>query len=196
MTHCLVLLSVFFFSFATPSDAPIDRIGVKGPLQFHNTQFNLAWADKPKDTYYIQEYVPAGEKVEHFNQMLTIHLFITELSVEDGVAQKVRELEERKKTDETCRYQVNKSPDGSEAMVDFLLGETKGDKMSMMEFNVYRYKQLDLGGGKHALLIYAYSNDSYGDDMTDFLKNLKAERSEMMNAMIGSDMPTITLNTK
>jgi hypothetical protein len=198
MAHCLVLLSAFFFSFATPSDAPIDKIGVKGPLEFHKTRFNLAWTDKPKDTYYIQEYVPEGEKVEHFNQMLTIHLFLTEISVEDAVGQKAAELDERKKTDATCQYQVTTSPDGSEAMVDCILGETnaKGDKMKDMEFNVYRYKRIDIGNGKHAILVYAYSKDAYGDDITNFLNTLKDDRIELMNAMIGTDMPTITLDMK
>ena len=186
-------MTTVLMSFTTFNNEPVDRIGVKGPLAFNNTSFNLSWTDKPNDTYFIQEYLPKDEKAESFNQMLTLHLFDKDIKVKNAVKQKIQELDTRKKTDPTCNYQVTESPDGKEFMVDFLLGESKGDKMTIIEFNIYHYKQVDLGDKKKGILVYAYSKRAYGDDITPFLKNLRKDRTDLLNVMIGSEMPTVKL---
>ncbi|MVN23500.1 hypothetical protein [Mucilaginibacter arboris] len=195
MKKYLLILTVFLFSFTFLND-PVDRLGVKGPLTFNKTNFNLAWTDKPNSSYYIQEYLPSGEKVEKFNEMLTIHLFNTDISLKDAVQQKIKELNDRKKTDPTCNFMVNESPDGKEIMVDFLIGESKDDKMSIAEFNVYRYKQVDLGEKKKGILVYAYSKRAYDDGITSFYKNINDSRTDFLNAMIGSEMPTVQIIDK
>ncbi len=194
MKYMLIFLSIVLFSFA--SDNTVDRLGIRGPLKFDKIKFELAWTDKPNDHYYIQEYLPKGEKAEDFTQMLTIHLFDLEITAQDAVAQKVKELNERKKTDEVCNYVVTESPDGKEFMVDFILGESKGDKMTIVEFNVYRYKQIDIGNNKKAMLVYAYTKRSYGNHITVFLKKLGDDRIEYLNNMISADMPSVTLAVK
>ena len=180
-------------SFTTFNNEPVDRIGVIGPLTFNKTVFNLAWTDKPSDNYYIQEYLPVGEKVESFNQMLTLHLFDKDLKVSDAVKQKVKELKTRKKSDPNCHYEVTESPDGKEFIVDFLLGESKGDMMTIIEFNIYHYKQVDLSDMRKGILIYAYTKRAYGDYITPFLKNLRSERKDLLNVMIESEIPTVKL---
>lgn len=176
------------------SDDVTDRIGVKGPLFFNGINYNLAWSDKPKDYYYIQEYLPDGEKPENFNQMMTIHLFVTETGVYDAVQQKVKELNRRKNTDPLCNYQVTESPDGKEYMVDFLLSESRGDEMTIAEFNVYRYKKADTGNGENMLLVYAYSKRSYGDDITGFLTMLKDEKINYLKEMAAVEIPAVNIN--
>lgn len=183
-------------SFTASKTEPIDRIGVKGPLTFNKTRFNLSSTDTPNATYYIQEYLPGGEKSESFHQMLTLHLFDKDITVKAAVKQKVQELENRKKTDPTCQYQVTEAPDGKEFIVDFLLGESKGEMMTIIEFNIYRYKQVDLGDKKKGILVYAYTKRAYGDDITPFLKNLRNERSDFLNVMIGSEIPVVKLADK
>jgi hypothetical protein len=196
MKNVLIALSTLFLAFTTVTDNPIDKIGVKGPLEFSKTNFKLAWADKPNDKYYIQEYLPDGEKLESFNQMLTIHLFDTDIKTKDAVGQKVRELTERKKTDAVCNYQVTESPDGKEFIVDFLLGESKDNQMTIVEFNVYRYKQIEITKKKKAIIVYAFSKRSYGEDIAAFFKTLKADRTEYLNEMISADIPTVTIENK
>lgn len=193
MKKYLLILTSIFMSFTISNIEPVDRIGVKGPLTFNKTSFNLAWTDKPNDTYYIQEYLPENEKPERFNQMLTLHLFDKNIKVENAVKQKVQELENRKKTDPTCQYQVTEGPDGKEFMVDFLLGESKGDKMTIIEFNIYHYKQVALGNKKKGILIYAYTKRAYGDDITPFLKNLGKERGSLLNVMVESEKPMVKI---
>ena len=196
MKLSLIFISAICLSFTRIMDAPIDRLGVEGPLEFNKTSFKLAWTDNPKDNYYIQEYLPDGEKPESFNQMLTIHLFNTDIKTKDAVQQKVKELTERKKTDAICNYQITESPDGKEFMVDFLLGESKNDKMTTVEFNVYHYKQIEIGKKKKAIIVFAYSKRSYGDDITKFFNTLKNDRTDYLNAMISSDFPTVKIDDK
>jgi hypothetical protein len=197
MKKPLFLLTLLLMAF-TPfkGGAPIDRIGVKGPLTFNQTAFNLAWSDHPKATYFIQEYLPKGETSAHFNQMLTLHLFTNAATVKDAVSQKVQELEARKQTDVTCQYQVTEGPSGKEFVVDFLLSENISASTAIVEFNVYHYKQVDLGGQQKGVLVYAYSKRAYGDDVNPFLKDLAQSRAGLVNAMIGTKMPAVRLASK
>lgn len=169
-----------------------DRIGIKGPLSFGNTQLELAWSDKPNADYYIQEYIPKGEQVERFNQMLTIYVLTKDVSPESELLQKVNWLIERKKSDAICNYQVSKSPDGKEFILDFLVGEHKDGKMTIVEFNVYRYKNIELEG-QSTLLVSAYSKRSYGANITPFLTNLRADRNSCLNEMITFKLPTLKI---
>ncbi len=191
MKKYLLLLATLLMSFAAIDKTAKDNIGVPGPLTFNKTSFKLAWSDKPNDGYFIQEYLPAGETVTDFKNMLTIHFFKKEVWVKDAVAQKVEELNARKKTDIVCNYQVNESPDGKELMVDFLLSEGSAEELSVIEFNVYRYKQVVFGDKKSGIVVYAFSKRAYGNDITPFLKNLKENRNTWINAMAETTMPNV-----
>lgn len=180
-------------SFTLTGNGPVDRINVKGPLTFNKTTFDLSWTDKPADTYFIQEYLPQNESVEHFNQMLTIHLFDQPIEVQQAVNQKVKELDTRKTTDKVCNYQVTRSPDKKEFIVDFLLGESKDNSMTIVEFNIYRYKQVTLGKDRKGILVYAYSKRAYGNDINTFFKTLGNDRTALLNVMTGADMPDVKI---
>ena len=183
MKKYLFIVLIIPTSFTGFNQKPVDRIAVKGPLTFDNTIFNLAWTSKPTDNYYIQEYLPNGENADHFNQMLSIFLLAADVKTKDAVQQKIDELEARKKTDPTCNYKVNQSPDGKEYMVDFVLGESN-DKMEVEEFNVYRYKQVNLSNNKKGILVYAYSKRAYDNDITPFLTNLKNDRATFLGIIL------------
>jgi hypothetical protein len=193
MKTLLISLSLFFLSFTIFTDTTDDRLGVKGPLEFNAVNFNLAWSDKPSETYYIQEYLPEGEKLESFTQMMTIHLFVTDMKTKDAVQQKIKELNKRKKTDPVCNYEVTESPDGKEFMLDFLMGESKNDEMTIVEFNVYRYKQIEISNNKKAIIVYTYTKRSYGEDITDFFKTLGDDRTNYLNQMISAEIPTVKI---
>ena len=196
MKKTLIALSTLLFSFTTISDNPVDRLGVKNPMEFNKTSFKLNWTAKPNDTYYIQEYLPEGEKSESFNQMLTIHLFDTDIKTKDAVDQKVKELTTRKKTDTVCNYKVTESPDGKEFIVDFLLSVSKADKMTIVEFNVYHYKQIEIAKNKKAIIVFAYSKRSYGDDITTFFTTLNVERVKYLNEMISTEIPSVKIKNQ
>lgn len=182
---------VFFLSFALKYDGVTDHLKVPGPLQFNNTSFLLVWSEKPNDNYYVQEYLPKGDTLEHFNQLLTLSVLITSITPEQGVNIKMAELEERKKTDPTCKYDVVKSPDGKEWIIDFTMGESKDNLMTIAEFNVYRYKQVELKKKQMALVLYSYSTRGYGKNIVPFYKKLKQERANWINTMIEVKIPKI-----
>ena len=192
MKKHFLIIAVLLLSFAPFTDKPVDRLGVPGPLKFSLGTFHLSWTDKPRDNYYIQEYLPTGETTDHYVQMLTLHLFLTNMSIEEALAVKTAELDKRKETDGTCHYQIDKSPDGKEYIIDFLLGESKNDKMTITELNVYRYTQIQVGT-KDAILVYAYTFRAYGDDITAFLHNLRYMRTQYINDMIKVKVPAVKL---
>ncbi|WP_046245495.1 hypothetical protein [Hymenobacter terrenus] len=191
MKKQLVALTMTLTSFTSFTAGPVDRIGVKGPLTFNKTTFDLTWSDKPNATYSIQEYLPQGETAERFNQMLTLHLFAQDTPLKSAVNQKLQELETRKQTDPTCNYQVTEGPGGKEFIVDFLLGVNTTEVSTIVEFNIYRYKQVDLGKQKQGIVIYAYTKRAYGDQVTPFLKNLRQDRPALLNKMITAPIPTL-----
>lgn len=196
MRKYLPILITMLSSFTNFSNEPVERLSVPGPLTFNKATFNLAWTSNPNDNYYIQEYLPKNEKAEHFNQMLSIFLLVSDINLKDAVQQKINELETRKKTDATCNYVVNGNADKSEYMIDFIMGESKNDKAEIQEFNIYRYKQIEVRDKKKAILVYAYSKRAYGDTITPFLKNLKTERVSLLNEMTASKMPEIKIVNK
>lgn len=188
MKKFLPLAALLLSAFTRPA-APVERLGIKGPLSFQNASYTLAWTDKPSEGLYIQEYLPAGETAARFTRMITVNVLAKDVAPEDAVRQKTAELEGRKKTDAVCHYAVSKSPDGKEYIVDFLLGQGEG-AAAVVEFNLYRYKRIEVGGNR-ALLLYAFTKRGYGSATTNFLTELKKERPTLLNAMAAVPLPAI-----
>jgi hypothetical protein len=193
--HVLVILTLLT-SFKPTGEEPVERLGVKGPLTFNGTSFQLAWTSNPADNYFIQEYLPAGENVEHFHHMMSLFLETGHTTLKKVVSEKVAELDQRKKTDPTCHYLLIQNPDSSEYILDFVLGESKNDKMTTEEFTIYRFKEVDLGNNKKGVLIFAFSKRAYGNDITPFYQNLKTDREKLINAMIDTELPAIHIAGK
>jgi hypothetical protein len=196
MKRLLFGLLTTFFSLTVLAQKPVERLGVKENLEFDKTTFKLSWTAKPNDNYIIQEYLPEGESLDHFNQMMTIHLFLTDIKCEDAVYKKVNELITRKKHDSTCNYQVTESTDGKEFLIDFLLGESKDNKMTIVEFNVYRYKQIQISSKQNAIIVYAYTKRGYGNDITAFFGTLENEKINYLKRMFSTKIPTVTIENK
>lgn len=193
MKKYLLLGATLLTAFTNDSAAPTDRLGVPGPLTFGGITYHLAWATKPSATYYVQEYLPKGEKSADFKQMLTLHLVSQGAHVKSVAGLKVKELEARKQSDVICNYQVITNPDTNEIILDFLLSQNMEGNQGIAEFNVYRYKQVALGAGKTGTLLYAYSKRAYGSGIDSFLKTLKPVRTEALAAMAVAKMPAVKI---
>jgi hypothetical protein len=191
MKPYFALLALAFFSFA--ANDPIDHIGVKGPLTFDKTDFSLSWSAVPRENYYVQEYLPQGESEDHFNQMLTVNLFVMDVPVDVAVKQRMAEFEERKKTDKVCNYSITKRPGGTEFLLDVILSAGSGAKPDVAEFIIYRFVQVELADTRKALLVYSYSKRSYGDKIDGFLVGLPKERVTLLNKMTAAEMPKVAL---
>ncbi|HMR39766.1 MAG TPA: hypothetical protein PKA90_04995 [Ignavibacteria bacterium] len=190
----LLIIVLFSYSFVIAGDDK-DRIGVEGPLSFNNTSFNLAWSDKARDNYYIQEYLPAGEQVESFVQMMSLHVFLIDMSIDDAVQIKLNELDKRSKTDDVCKGSVNEtvSSDGKETLVDFLLSEKQKDTPEIVEYNVYRYIPVNIGDGENGILVYAYTKRAYGKDAEGFIDTINKDRRNIVEQMGNTEVPKVKI---
>ncbi len=166
----------------------IERIGVKGPLEFNKTIFELAWSDKPDDTYYAQEYLPAGENLETFNQMLAIHLFVKNITAKSAALNKATEL--AIKMGKNGLVYLKGNADEKTFVLDFTVTEKK-----LVEYNLYRYQDIDVDG-KKGLLVYMYCKRGYGKDIKPFLKVLKEVSTDLQNEMFSTEIPVVTMENK
>ncbi len=194
MKKNIYLLIFLLLTSVTTQAQVIDRIGVKGPIEFNKTKFSLAWSEKPNPNYFVQEYLPKNETVEKFNELITVNVFVMDITVENAIQQKVNELTKRKETDKVSNFSVINSPDGKESILDCILSADKNGELDIVEFIIYRYKQIELENNQKALLIYSYSKRSYGKNITSFLKKLGNQRTELINIMISQELPKIELN--
>lgn len=177
-----------------PGDAePVDRIGIAGPLVFNETVFNLAWTAHPDETYYAQEYLPEGENVETFDQMLAVHVFLRDISPKDAVEQKAKELKKRGKKDPVCKYAIWNSPDKMEFIIDFMVGESENNISTLVEFDIYRYRQIHLDNGKKALMILMYCKRGYRPNIRPFFKWLANTRMGLTDEMTMMEIPVATI---
>lgn len=187
------MLSTILLPLLLLIDTPVvERLGIKGPLMFQGKSYELAWTSHPSDDYYIQEYLPKGQKPESFKEMLTVNVLRGDKEPHVSVMEKMQWLEQRKTSDAVCQYSLLESPDGAEFLLDFILSESKDGALQTVEFNMYRYRRIEIDG-KKALLCYIFSKRAYGDEITPFLEWLKAGRAEMLNAFVEVELP-LSLN--
>ncbi len=163
---------------------------------FNNSSFHLAFTDHSWDYYHIQEYVPPGQAVDSYTQMVTLLLFANHSSAHDAISGLVMELNERKKTVAVCNYETFDNADNNEYIIDLTVGETTGDNMMMIEFNVYRYTQVDLPDGRKAVFVYGYRRRSFEDDITGFSNELQMNKTEYINKLIAIELPKVTAQNK
>jgi len=190
---------ILFFAIAFPSlvsfkPEVIERFGVKGPLAFNSKSFFLA-STEVSGISYVQEYVPKGDNVESFHEMMSIFVYDTRLSLDEVLKSKVAELQERKKNDPVCNYELNESPDGKEKMLDFLLSDGNALALNVVEFNVYRSREITING-QQGIMVYAYSQRAYKDEIRGFLAGLKTERTKYLNTMIEAKLPDVKFERK
>ena len=187
----ILLISILTLSFALTSIAQGKAADLKNyfsvsEVSFSNTIYKLAWSAHPKDIYYKQEYLTEGEKSESFKTMIMIEAIILDVPIENVVKLKESELQERKKTDQVCNYQITTNSQTGEYMIDLLI--SSGD---IVEWNAYRYKKIMDSKGKSAILLFALSKRAYGDDYKVFLTGLKTNRIDAINLVWNYNLPTI-----
>ncbi len=187
----LILTTFILFSFTSDSEVK-EYIGVLGPLEFDGKSYHLKSSSKARN-YYIQEYLGENDSLAGFNEMISLFVLNEEVSIEDAIEIKQQELDEFRKTDPVCNYAVTFGPKNSGTLIDFLRGESIGEVMTLVEFNLYRYKQIKIGKNKKAVFVFAFSKRAYGKDITPFLKSLREERTDYIEKVFNVELPEISL---
>lgn len=160
---------------------PTAKFNVGNPIRFGKEKFHLGWSSHPAENYYIQEYFPKGEQPESYRQMYTLSLHFGDRTPSEAVEAKIAELNARRKNgDALCRYAVYENDD--ERMLDFLVSAGENGTLSVVEWDIHRYRQIEIDG-RPALLLMFYSHRAYGDDILPFLKKLPEKRTERLEEL-------------
>jgi len=185
----VLILWLPIFCFKLVSGQATDYLHVPGPIVFEKTMYGLAWTIHPEANFYKQEYVAKGDSVTRFKNMILLD-FRCDAKIKDMVDEKVAELKKLKKNNPVVNYQVMENK--GEYMLDFLLSENSADgqKINMVERNVYRYKSINKAGQK-GVLLFGVSNRFYGDESDKFFSEFKDKRYYLINAVGAFDMPEI-----
>ncbi len=156
-------------------------------IQFDDRDFVLSWSNKVMDGDYLLEYVPLGDDVEHYHDMLTIECAINyEITVDEFVSIFVNNLDKEKQNDPFVHYTVYDNNDNVK-IVDALLKD--GDTI---EWDMFRYQYLRSLIGQDGVIRFGFSKRVYKDEQQmEFVRGLKETRSQYMTIMSNVELEDI-----
>ena len=174
---------------------PVDHLGVPGPVTFAGTDYALAWTAEPTPTYTKQEYLPAGQDVATYAQMLLIELVQADVDVRTAIAEQVKALDARKPTDPLVHRQILENPANGEKILDFLVSQKDQNGDYIVEWNAYRYVPYEGPDGDRAgVMLFAISHRAYGNAAAKaFLGGLKELRASTIEALAMQKLPEVEL---
>lgn len=186
---------LFLFSMITSAQnnsKPVDRLGVKGPVNFDNKAYNLAWSVHPADNYYKQEYVQQGEDVKKYKTMILLEAATGAITAKDAMNGKVAELKSMSSSNPFINYETSYNEEKKEYILDFVITQNTSDNKSAViaERNVYRYKTLP---GNKGVMLFAVSMRSYDADTKNFLAGIKNGRKSLVDKVWAYNLPTVSL---
>ncbi|QCI67567.1 hypothetical protein [Phreatobacter stygius] len=185
LAAAIVLIVAGTGSAVAQSAGATDRLGLPGPIRFAGVDHALAWTSRPTPNYFKQEYLPAGQRLETYQQMFIVEVSASGATPETAVAAQIAMLDRRKGTDPVVNYQVIRNPGSGEIILDFLMSAPQGDGI-VVEWNAYRYVARADG-----VALFAISRRGYGAAARDFLTALRGSRMEAINALARLDLPAL-----
>lgn len=159
------------------------------PIEYDGTEFYIIQSKQRSKTLFQEQYIPKDENLRDFNQLLDFSFFNKEIETELAVRQKVESVQQREKKDKFAKVNVTESPDGKEFIVDYFISEAPENGDSYIEYNIYRFKNMENGGQK-SFLIMSYAKRVYGD-LKSAAKALAKQRDHLMGTMIEYKIPEI-----
>ena len=158
-----------------------DVLDVKS-FNFQGTDYHLGWGAH-NSQQCIQEYFPKGQVPESYTDMFTISVFTnidSKVTPEIAAAAKEAELAKRKEeSKDVWNWSVMTNEETNEACIDFVCCSGKDGKLDIVEFDVHRYRMIQVDG-KPALQLLFYSHRAYGDNITEMMNNLKDIRGKAL----------------
>jgi hypothetical protein len=188
----LVVLSGFTY---IQSDKVIDYFKQPGPFSFYGDDFILGHTEHGIENFYRQEYLIKDEKHETYNKMIFIELSKTVISIKDVVNKKVKELENRKKTDLVCAYTLTDVPENNEYLLEYITSIGPKKSVKQVEWNVCRYRVYNNAKGERfGIEIFGFSMRGYGDFIYNFFDYQKPNKDKIIEAMKSAEYPKIDLS--
>lgn len=177
-----ILSFILIMTFGTLKAQNVEDVLDVKSFNFQGTDYHLGWGAH-NSQQCIQEYFPKGQVPESYTDMFTISVFTnidSKVTPEIAAAAKEAELEARKeKTKDVWNWSVMTNEETNEACIDFVCCSGKDGKLDIVEFDVHRYRMIQVDG-KPALQLLFYSHRAYGDDITGMMNNLKDIRGKAL----------------
>lgn len=190
----LFFILISGFSFLKAQDNLVDYLSIPGPVEFEGTEYFLANSKQFSKTYFRQQFLPADQSMEDFNELLDFSYFSKEIEMEYAVRQKVESIQQREEKDKFAKVNVTESPDGKEYIVDYYISETPEKGSPYIEYNIFRFRTIETGSGKN-FLILNYAKRMYGD-LKSSAKSIAKQRDNLMGAIIEYKIPEIKITDK
>ena len=180
MKTTFTLIVSLFCCLGLSAQSFTEYFSVGNPLKYCDTAFSFAWSANPHENYYVQEYLPQGESLEHYTQMFNVSVIFWDRSPLDAVQAKIAELDQRKKIDPVTNYMA--AENNGEYILEFIVSDSNNGKMNTVELDVHHYKHMTINGKKATVLSF-YSSRAYGDDITAFIQSIPQKRSAWYEGM-------------
>lgn len=187
-----LFLIPFLFGF-TKNGVIKNYYGISEVLSFNSSDYKLSNSYHPVENYWKQEYLPDGQTPDHFDSMITIDFCVTDSTATHFVASKIIELSERKKTDAVCNYRVLENKHSDEYILDFIMSESLGNRVTIVERNIYHYKNYTDKAGHKGTLLFGISHRAYGNDITSYLKSINATLEADIKRVNAFEVPQIEI---
>lgn len=188
-----IFLALFItsVSFLNAQETATSILSFPNPLEYDEAEFYLIQSKQRSKTLFQEQYIPKDENLRDFTQLLDFSFFNKEIEIELAVRQKVESVQQREKKDKFAKVNVTESPDGKEFIVDYFISEAPENGDSYIEYNIYRFKNMENGGQK-SFLIMSYAKRMYGD-LKSATKALAKQRDHLMTTMIEYKIPKIKI---
>lgn len=180
MKAIIILITSMLCCLDVSAQTVTEYFDVGNPIKYCGTKYSLVWSARPQENYYVQEYLPKGESLEHYNQMFSVSVIFGDITPLEAVQVKIAELEQRKKTDPITNYLV--AENNGEYILEFIVGDSSDGKMNIVEVDVHYYKQMTING-RNASVLSFYSGRAYGDDIMQFIQSIPEKRNAWYEGM-------------
>lgn len=168
--------------------------GTSETIVFNNVNYKLISSYHPNTIYYKQEYIPAGESPDRYNSMIVVDFYITDQPAKKLLEIKENEMTGRKKTDPVVSFERFENEQLGEYLLDFTLSDSKGDKPTVVEHNLYRFKNHTTKSGKKGILLFGFSHRAYGDGILNFSNSIKTNQITSINRLTQFTLPNIDVD--
>lgn len=170
-------------------------LGVRGPIVFEKTSFNLSWSSHPSASYYKQEYLAKGANPDRYTEMFMIEFLADELASPKNMAlEKITSTNERKQIDPYAFAEgLKQDKNGNDVLINFIQSDANGKAAGIVEWNTYRYIKITTKEGKKGLLLLAISRRGYGKAIPAFLSKLKSRKNATVTALAQYKIPAISI---
>src|SRR5690606_1912453 len=107
----------------TPAFAQSDMLGIPGPISFQGQDYALAWTSQPSEAYFKQEYVPEGQAVEAYTDMILVEAVAGAITPAQAAAAQVETLAASKEIDPVVNHEIIHNEATGEVLLDFVVSD-------------------------------------------------------------------------